>query len=97
MSSAPARLANLPTKGELEVGRDADLVVFDPEAPFTIEPHVIQHRHPVTPYLGQTVAGRVMMTVLRGRIVYQAGKIIGAPGGELVMSPVRGLVGGSRG
>jgi allantoinase len=96
MSAAPARLAGLPEKGDIAVGKDADLVAFDPEQPFTIEPHVIHHRHPVTPYLGKTLTGRVMLTVLRGQVVYQAGKHVGVPRGELLLRP-RAPLGGSHG
>ncbi len=89
MSAAPARLAGLSQKGELAVGKDADLAIFDPDLPLAIEPHVLHHRHPLTPYLGQTVSGRVMMTLLRGKIVYQSGKHTGEPSGALLTQPRR--------
>src|SRR6185436_1761181 len=50
--ASPARLANLTSKGAIEVGRDADLVVWDPDETFVVTEELIQHRHKVTPYLG---------------------------------------------
>jgi allantoinase len=58
-SSGPARLANLSSKGEIAIGKDADFTVFDPDATFTIVPEMIRHRHKVTPYLGETLQGVV--------------------------------------
>jgi len=66
MSAGPARLAGLPAKGSLAVGRDADLVAFDPDETYVVEPARLLHRHPVTPYAGQTLTGRVRQTWLRG-------------------------------
>ncbi|MGY1605062.1 allantoinase AllB [Geodermatophilus sp. SYSU D00815] len=64
MAAAPARLAGLPGKGEIAVGRDADLVAFAPEEPWTVTE--LLHRHPVTPYAGRRLTGRVRRTWLRG-------------------------------
>jgi allantoinase len=66
MSAAPARLAGLPTKGSLAVGCDADLVAFDPDGTYVVEAARLLHRHPVTPYAGRTLTGRVRQTWLRG-------------------------------
>jgi allantoinase len=65
---APARLANLSGKGAIAVGNDADLVVWDPEETFTVTPEIIQHRHKVTPYLGETLRGVVKATWSRGHV-----------------------------
>jgi len=66
MASAPAALAGLPAKGRLAVGYDADLAAFDPDETYVVDPARLYHRHPVTPYAGRTLAGRVRQTWLRG-------------------------------
>lgn len=74
MCAAPARLAGLGhTKGRLEKGYDADLVVFDPDAAFVVEPGRLRHRHPATPYRGRTLHGVVHATFLRGQLVFGEG------------------------
>jgi cytosine/adenosine deaminase-related metal-dependent hydrolase len=78
---APARLAGLSArKGTIAAGADADLIVFDPDAEWTVDPARLEHRHPVTPYAGMQVRGRVRTTILRGEIVYEAGRF-DAPAG----------------
>jgi allantoinase len=81
MSQNPARLAGLTAhKGAIAIGRDADLVVFDPEAEWTVEPDRLQQRHKLTPYAGRKLQGRVVDVYLRGeRIVAN-----GAPTGEIL-------------
>jgi allantoinase len=65
MSLAPARLAGLPGKGAIAVGKDADLVAFAPEERWTVGD--LEHRNPVTPYSGRELHGVVRRTWLRGR------------------------------
>jgi allantoinase len=66
MARFPASLAGLPSKGRIAVGCDADLVAFDPDAPFTVRGAELRHRHPVTPYEGRTLTGRVTRVWLGG-------------------------------
>jgi allantoinase len=67
MAAGPAALAGLAAKGAIAPGRDADLVAFDDTAAFTVDPARLHHRHPVTPYAGQTLTGVVRRTWLRGQ------------------------------
>ncbi|MBI2396086.1 MAG: allantoinase AllB [Deltaproteobacteria bacterium] len=77
-----AALAGLAArKGAIAVGHDADLVVFDPDATFVVDPARIEHRHKLTPWAGRTLRGVVRRTVLRGRTIYD-GASHASPGGE---------------
>ncbi len=85
MCAAPARLAGLSArKGAITVGRDADLVIIDPARGMTVDASRLYHRHAVTPYDGARLRGLITMTMVRGKIVYEHGDIVGPPGGELL-------------
>jgi allantoinase len=66
MSEGPARLAGLAKKGSIQVGNDADLVVFAPDEVLVVDHAPLQHRHPGTPYDGRRLQGVVKSTILRG-------------------------------
>ena len=78
-------LAGLSTRaGSLEAGREANFAVFDPDAEFTVTPEKLHYRHPISPYMGETLKGAVSATYLRGRPVYHEGSFFsGARGREL--------------
>jgi allantoinase len=87
MSEAPARLAGLDVrKGGIVPGRDADLVVFDPDAEWTVDAAKVRHRHKLTPYAGRKLRGLVEATFLRGEKVYDLGEFPGDPRGERLTS-----------
>jgi allantoinase len=86
MSEAPAKLAGLENqKGKLAPGFDADLVVWDPDAAFTVEPELVYHRHKLTPYSGREVYGRVDSVYVRGGLVYDRGEFASEPAGALII------------
>jgi allantoinase len=85
MSTAPAELAGLADrKGAIVAGRDADLVILDPDARFTVAGARLEHRHPLTPYEGMELRGVVRQTLLRGAVIYDRGAFA-APRGRLIM------------
>ena len=75
MAEGPARLAAVHQhKGRIGRGQDADFVIFDPEAEFTVTEDRLHYRHKVSPYLGEKLRGVVKATWLRGRPVFAEGK-----------------------
>ena len=82
MSEQPARLAGLDArKGRIQVGRDADFIVFDPDARQRVDPSVLEHRHAITPYAGEQLCGVVRTTFLRGDKVFDGGTFADPPKG----------------
>jgi allantoinase len=86
LCAAPARLVGIESrKGAIRAGGDADLVVWNPDAAFIVDPARIQHRHKLTPYAGTWLQGVVETTYLRGRKIYDCGKFEGGPIGKLIL------------
>ncbi|GLI28143.1 allantoinase [Agromyces rhizosphaerae] len=77
MARATADLAGLAAKGRIQVGADADLVAFDPDAEFTVDAAALRHRNPVSAYDGRTLAGLADAVWLRGTPVEPDGEPIG--------------------
>ncbi len=81
----PAQLAGLENrKGAITVGSDADLVIWNPDVTFRVEPALLHHRHKITPYMGRELAGLVETTFLRGRKIYERGEFSPAPIGQIL-------------
>jgi len=78
MAEKPAWLAGFSArKGRIEVGYDADMVVFDPEAEFVVTQERLHYRHAVSPYWGEKLRGVVKATYLRGKPVFADGDFPG--------------------
>src|SRR5229473_7921800 len=83
MAEGPARLAGCAArKGCVAKGFDADFLMFDLEAEFTVTEDRLFYRHRVSPYLGEKLCGVVKATYLRGECVFSDGKFPGEPGGR---------------
>jgi allantoinase len=79
-----ARRFQLPHKGSLAVGFDADLALVDLRQSFTVARKDLLYRHPQSPYVGRPLTGRVVRTILRGKTIFEPGKPAGANGGKLI-------------
>ena len=85
MCEAPASLAGLQRlKGRLAPGLQADLVLVDDAESFVVDPQRLHQRHPVTPYAGLSLHGRVRATYLRGQLTCTDGELVGPPAGRLL-------------
>ena len=88
MAAAPARLAGLEDrKGALVVGADADMVIFDDAAEWTVSESDLHFRHKLSPYLGLEARGRVLETWLRGKKIFAEGEFAGEPRGREQVRP----------
>ena len=80
-STNHARMYGLyPQKGSIAPGFDADLVLWDPNRKETLRQAIMHHGADYTPYEGIAVTGWPVMTILRGQVVAEEGRIVGAPG-----------------
>ncbi len=75
MTSNPAKLLNLH-KGNIEVGKIADLVLIDPEKEWSVKPEEFRSKSANTPFKGKKLKGRVIMTIRNGKIIMEKGKIL---------------------
>ena len=80
IATTPARLIGLKRKGAIEVGRDADLVLFDPAARRVLHASELHHSSDYTPYEGFELTGAVRSVFVRGRPVIRDGTFVGRRG-----------------
>jgi allantoinase len=92
LAAGPAQLAGLSGKiGALAPGADADIVVFDPDTEWTVNPTHLHFRHKLSPYIGALLRGQVLETWLRGAPVYSRstpaveGCFVGDPRGKEIV------------
>jgi allantoinase len=84
VATAPARRFGLAGKGALEIGHDADLVLFDPRQSTTLRAEDLHQRHPLSPYIGQTFRGRIRRTIRRGETIFLDGRITATSKGRFI-------------
>ncbi len=70
MTTNPAWILRLPNMGRLAVGSEADLILFDPNEQWTVEPEKFVSSAHNTPFTGRTLIGKIKCTLVGGEIVY---------------------------
>jgi dihydroorotase len=80
LSAAPARILGLKGHGgPVVAGAPANLVVFDPEARWVVDPASMASLSRNSPWAGRELTGRVLHTVFGGRVVVEDGRLAEAP------------------
>ena len=81
VSTNPAKLFGMyPQKGAIQVGSDADILVFDPERRLTIHAEDLQTNCDWSPFEGWKLQGYPHVTISRGQVVAREGKFVGRVG-----------------
>lgn len=76
MSRMPGKLFFDGKRGVLEPGAQADVVVFDPDLEWTVDPAKFYTRGSHSPFVGRKLKGKAVMTIVDGRIVMKDGKVL---------------------
>jgi dihydropyrimidinase len=79
-ATAPAQLYNLPRKGAIQPGYDADIAIWDPKRVVTITDAAMHDRTGFTPFAGRTVTGWPERVIRRGKEIVGDGTLKAAPG-----------------
>jgi allantoinase len=75
ITSHPASFLSLMDRGEIREGAPADIVIWNPDESFFVDPATILHRHKISPYAGLHLYGRVHQTLVNGSVVYDNGAL----------------------
>lgn len=73
MTCNPASILKVD-RGELGIGKRADVVVFDPDAEWTVDPSTFVSKGKNTPFSGWNLKGKVVSTISKGRIIWEEGR-----------------------
>ena len=74
MTVNPACILRIPAKGRLSIGADADVVIFDPDEEWTVDPEQFASKGRNTPFAGQKLKGKVKYTIVGGKVVCGEGE-----------------------
>ena len=89
-SAAPAKRYKIPNKGAIAPGYDADLVLVDPSLTWKVEGKKFFSRGKITPFEGYEFRGRIVKTLVRGKVVYDFRRgIVVPPGYGEFLTPCR--------
>lgn len=81
----PADRFNLTNKGEISVGKDADIIFVDPNRSYTLKREDLYYKNKHSAYEGRKIDCRVTKTIVRGHVVYDIDKgIVGEAVGKLI-------------
>ncbi len=84
IAANPAGRFNIPRKGALAAGHDADLILLDPSRSYRLDAAQLEQRHKNSPYIGSLFTGTVVRTIRRGETIFKDGRIVATSRGRMV-------------
>lgn len=75
VTSKPAHFIKANKKGKIQIGNDADLVIWNPDETVCVKPEDIFFRYKISPYIAQNLNGKVLETIVNGETVFQNNSI----------------------
>lgn len=84
MCHAPAKLFGVKGRGFIREGYFADLVLVDPNKPYTVSSDNILYKCGWSPLQGETLSSSINTTILNGKVVFHNGEVMGEPSGQLL-------------
>lgn len=85
VTSKPAKFINAKNKGEIKIGYDADIVIWNPSDAKIVEKNDILFKHKISPYIGEILFGVVVETIVNGATVFKNNQIISKNEGSWVL------------
>lgn len=81
----PAERFDLPTKGSISLGKDADFVLIKPNASYTLKASDLEYKNKFSAYVGRSIGAQVARTILRGQTIYSLDSgVVKAATGEFI-------------
>lgn len=86
IATNPSKRFNFPNKGEIALGKDADIIFVDPKQSYTLKSEDLYYKNKFSAYEGFEIGCRVTKTILRGDVVFDLNEgIVGEPKGKLML------------
>lgn len=84
LSESAAENFEIDGKGKIEIGYDADFIIFDPQKSWEITKDSLHYKNKISSFCGLSGKGVVNMTILRGKIIYNEGEFSNIPKGQIL-------------
>lgn len=85
LTSKPASFIKARTKGEIKIGYDADILIWNHAQQHIITEKEVLFKHKISPYIGQMLTGVIIETIVNGQTVYQDNQVVKSNCGNVLL------------